>query len=313
MSSFWKRFGPRAAMMRAAALENPLLLRRLADAPDKTFHVYAIRLEAHLAAHPAAGPAEIGEVLGSAKLRALLEAAWGTCPDGALSLLDRAGPNVHEAGFYARLHALLSNPRAAALLRRMSGAVSYETIDRVELLLKLDPALDAVPGRIASRSLIALDWLLRRLEGSGVKLNRTALRRKFRTVRGKWDNAIRDMLLDHPRVPAPWPGTAMLVPIETPRALKKTGQELRMCLGEIRYLTALVRNRSAYYRWQGAETAVIELREIGHGEWEIYEMNGNANASLKGATVREIEAAFRVAGVHPEYCIDRLCYLEAAE
>ncbi len=313
MSSFWKRFGPRAHIMRAAALENPLLLRRLADAPDKTFHVYAIRLEALLVAQPAAGPAEIGAVLGDAKLRDQLAAAWGVCPDGALSLLDRAGPAVHEAGFYARLHALTRDARSSALLRRTSGAVTYETIDRIELLMKLDPALDAVPAKINARSLIALDWLLRRLENSGVRLNRTALRRKFRTVRGKWDNAVRDMLLDHPRVAAPWPGTKMLVPIETPRALKKTGRELRMCLGEIRYLTALVRNRSAFYRWHGAETAVIELRAIGHDEWEIYEMNGNANAALSAATTREIEAAFRVAGVHPEYSIDRLEYLEAAE
>lgn len=300
MSSFWKRFGPHAHIMRAAALEYPSLLKRLADAPDKTFHVYAIRLNALAKCGSEMSPAAVGTLLDKADLRQLLADAWGECPHGALATLDRCGAQVLGGDFYDRLRLVLSSPDLARLLPRFEGSLTPAKLERVELVGQLHPAIAAVPLNVPGRSLVAVDWLLRRLEAAGARLDERALRRQLRTIGARtWQRRIQELLLDHPPVPAPWDGGGKLTPLESPRALRLIGRELNLCLGEARYSLALIRRRRAYYRWHGEETAVAEIAEIGHGEWEINEVNGKGNRALKASTLRDIEAAFRAGGILP--------------
>ncbi|MCC6917694.1 MAG: hypothetical protein IT548_00735 [Alphaproteobacteria bacterium] len=301
MSSFWRRFGPHAQTMRAVALEYPSLLKRLADAPDKTFHVYAIRVEALLKADAAMAPAAIGAIIDRADLRQLLADVWSVCPPGALSALDRCSSHVLEAAFYERLRRVLADTRLVQLLRKMDGQITPARLERIELVAQLHPAIAAVPLRVPARSLVSIDWLLRRLEAAGARLDERGLRRRLRTIGMRtWQKRIQELLLDHPPVEAPWAGTAKLTPLDSPRALRRIGREFHLCLGEAQYSLALIRRRRAYYQWHGDEAAVAEIAEIGFGEWEINDINGKSNRALKAATLRDIEATFRTSGILPQ-------------
>lgn len=310
MSSFWKRWGPHAEIMRHAAQAHPSLLSRLADAPDKTFHVYAIRLDRLKADEPDATPERVADILQDGTLGALLEASWGKVPDGTAPVLQRCGPDVWPSLFYGRLRLLLLKKRCSHLLRTARGPVTPALLQHIRTLAGLDPALDALRVRVSPDSLKALHWLLTRLREHGAAPDPKWLRERLKTMTDKnWQGRVLALLRLHPPVAAPWPGDALLRPLETPEALRQTSLEMHNCLDSISYALRLIRGRSAFYRWHGDEPAALEIRDYGGGAWGLEEANGINNDDLKPDTLLAIQRALAQGGI----CglndpVDRLVY-----
>lgn len=298
MSSFWRRFGAHAPLMRAAALASPDLLRRLADAPDKTFHVYAIRLSALLSTEPEIGPAAVAAALGAGDLNELLQWSWGTVPPRSLATLDRCGYAVQEAEFYSQLRDVLADARLSAMMLSRSGPIRPRDVERVTVMRRLDPELDAAYDTVPVEELAALSWLLHRIRIDGGELDPAWLTKKLRTLTPlTWVQTVHDVALRHPGVPAPWQGSATLRPIESPLALKRTGRSMRNCLGEPHRALRLLRGVDAYYLWQGEEPVAIQLSTLGGGEWEIVESRSPANRQPPASVLEAVQAEFSAAGI----------------
>lgn len=310
MSSFWKRWGPHAERMRRTAIACPVLLRRIADAPDKTFHVYAIRLNALLRAEPGCETGAIAEALTAGELTDLIAAAWGVAPAGALTVLDRCGPDVRDEAFYEALSRCLLDARFNPILRAMPGTVTPRTLTDIEAMSGIHPSLDDLCGRVPAKSLPALHWLLCRLGETGATLDERWLRRKLRAITPQnWKATLYDLTLAHPPVAAPWAGTGRLKPVESVRELRRTARVMKLCLGEMAYALRLIRRLDAFYVWRGEEVAAIQIELLRPGEWQIYEMNGIDNAALKPETVEAIESEFALGGIYgEEQILQRLVY-----
>lgn len=303
MSSFWNRWGEHAERMRAAAIAHPALLQRLADAPDKTFHVYAIRLGALLAAEPDAGAGEVAAAFEAGTLTELIEAAWGACPQGTMSALERCGADVHYAAFYARLREVLTDARLGTVLRSSREPIDARLLEHIDETRRTDPVFDAAYGVMSGQQIQALDWLVRRLRADGVALDDAALARRLaRYPKVAWPNLVRHLLLMHPGMAAPWAGSARMRPLQTPRDLVETGRRMRNCLGETRFAVRLLRGTDAFYAWNGDERAVVQIGLLGRGEWDIVEWLGVDNELLSPATydaiTREMVDARAAVGSH---------------
>lgn len=86
--------------------------------------------------HGAVWPALLAEGLLTADPRAVVAGAYGTAPDGFLTLLSRAGPEPLRQTTYARLHAIYADRRQRRPQQALSAAekLTDNLVDIVEIL-----------------------------------------------------------------------------------------------------------------------------------------------------------------------------------
>jgi hypothetical protein len=289
MSCFWNRFGRHGALIRAATRGESSLLSRLADAPPRTFHVYAIALDHWLEAEPDIDPVTTGRRLVSQHLKEILQDVWGEVPQASLKVLNRCGNDVQPPEFYWSLQHCLSEPRLAALVRRGTGPVHTVSLERAEERALLDPALDEVRGPMSAELLAGLDWVVRRLRAiKGTAFNERLIRGILKNLeRPTLKAQMVQLLRDFPAVGAPWPGDEHLRPIETVSELMATAGTMNNCLDHPRFALGLIRGTDAFYLLENRVAVHVQKSDV--FGWGIAEMRGVANRPVPDVTRQAIQ------------------------
>ncbi|WP_296597143.1 hypothetical protein [Phenylobacterium sp.] len=230
------------------------------------------------------------------RLRAAIERALGRAPAGLERALGRMGETAWAGEAYRRLLDLLSDARAAKLLRH-AEAIDPAAVARLGRLpapmqralslavLITDDAATAVAeaaGAIACRSgAAAADAAVRRWAEAETE---TAL-----------FEAVREDLYPEPP-PPPFEGTAKLRPLATKAAMREAARRYNNCLAT--RVTHAVGGFSAYYEWTGNPGAIVEIGRDAIFGWRLEEAKGPNNDPLDAETRASLTAELGLLGVH---------------
>lgn len=333
-SCYWTNWDELDQLVRQLCKLHPPLLQRLADAPPRIMHGYAIYLRSTplgkrslatshsilkserttfarwLRSGPAAPELTIlARMLCTTHVDTLLEVALGDMPPALLAALDRCGDRVRDTGYYASVIAMLRNPALAPFLLSRRGDITTDQLAEAQKVAELDPLLhDAFLRQVISH------------------LQAMALDRLIATVRlhhgHDHDYAFTDLLdacqsplgPDHlwklvdrlPAAPVPWPGDDLLAPITCPVSLSQTGLTYRNCLAQ--YRLELVLGTMAFYRMLTTPIrAIVGLRREPTSGWIVFDIKGPLNIELDEETRADIFGRFAAVGIGSGLPIAQAC------
>ncbi|CAA2157198.1 hypothetical protein MBRA_02602 [Methylobacterium brachiatum] len=248
--------------------------------------------------------AQAARTLLTLRAREIVQALFGSVPDGYLGLLSRIGGAPLRRGVYRLAHALYADPGQrvrAKLLRQTPGRI---TSDMVETAARLDPVLlhQKVLQRVhdvgqvetvhATLTLIRVlvpqandDALHRSLDGLGASDKDMA-----RWVERWLRRATR--LPYAPPIPANDPDLRVLIGLD----LVGLGRRFHNCGADrAGHVAAGLR---CYLEWVGeGGPAVIELRRLTGDHFLVEDMRGPRNADLDPALAERIRAKLSAFGV----------------
>lgn len=252
---------------------------------------------AHNQHHPGRNPlVEIAGSLLVLRPRVVLEALYGSCPDGLLGLLRRLDASPVDRDLYRAAHTVFSDPvhrRRAEILLQTPGTI---TATKLSILSRLDPMLvhkgivDRVYGdRVQIEGLHAFLSLIRTLcdatdEEIARSIDQLAPGTKLTTWAVQW-------LRRQVRLPVQPP-----IPADDRRFEVLFGEALYACASEFRnclkgYLASPALGQVLYFRWTGTTPAVLELAAHSEGRWVLGDMLGPRNTLIDAKTKADIRAA----------------------
>jgi hypothetical protein len=238
------------------------------------------------------------------RAREVIQAFYGSVPDGFLGLLARVGAGPLPRGIYRLAHGLYADPQhrqRSKLLRQMPGRISA---DMIETAARLDPVLlhhhvlqrvhdlrqvETVNAALALiRALVPLandEALHRSLNGLGVSDKDMA-----RWIERWLRRATR--LPYAPPIPANDPDLCVLIGLD----LVGLGRRFHNCGADrAGHVAAGLR---CYLEWVGeGGPAVIELRRLSGGHFLVEDMRGPRNADLDPVLVERIRAKLSTFGI----------------
>ena len=240
--------------------------------------------------------ARIARTLLALRPRAVLQAVYGSCPDGFLGLLRRLDALPVDRDLYQAAHTIFSDPahrRRAEILLQMAGPV---TGTKLSILSRLDPMLvhkgvvDRVYGDgVQIEGLHVFLSLIRTLcdatdEEITQSIDQLAPQAKLTTWAVQW-------LRRQVRLPVQPP-----IPADDCRFQALFGEALYECASEFRnclkgYLANPALGKVLYFRWMGTKPAVLELEAHSEGRWVLGDMLGPRNTALDTETKADIRAA----------------------
>lgn len=250
----------------------------------------------------------IGRALAILQPRSVVEAVFGTVPDGLLGLLARLGAEpLADFSLYRTAFNLYADPqhrRRAALLRQIEGKVSHTKIAaaarlpdvllRAAVLNKIHdvpvqlPSLSAFVNYIrvvcdADDAAIAHSLNDLRSGTSGQDLKSWAQTWMMRQVRL--------------HVPPPIPAEDAAFSLIVGRDLARIGREFRNCLGE-RLAEAFLAS-TIHYLWTDAPSgaAVVALSPLSDGGWFVEDVRQARNRRLSSSGVRALRTALGKYGI----------------
>jgi hypothetical protein len=226
----------------------------------------------------------------------VLEAVYGSCPNGLLGLLARLDASPVDRDLYRAVHTIFSNPAhrpRAEILLQTHGPI---TGTKLSILNRLDPLLvhkgvvDRVYGDgVQIGGLHAFLSLIRTLcdatdEEITRSIDKLAPRTKLTTWAVQWLR--RQVRL---AVQPPIPADDRRFQVLFGEALYECASEFRNCLKG--YLANPALGKVLYFRWTGTTPAVLELETHSEGRWVLGDMLGPRNTLIDAETKAHIRAA----------------------
>jgi hypothetical protein len=246
--------------------------------------------------------AEIARSLLVLRPRAILEAVYGSCPDGLLGLLRRVDALPMDRDLYRAAFTIFDDPAnrsRAEIIAQIPGPISGT---KLSLISRLDPAL--VHKSLADR--LYND----RLQIEGLHAFLTLIR----TLCDATDKEITrslDHLGPHAKLKSwtiQWLRRQTRLPIQPPippedhrfqilfgEALYQHSLEFKNCLKDRLAYPAL--GRVLYYRWHGDRPAVLELGALSENRWFLSDLRGPRNVTVDAEVQTAIRAALKDHGV----------------
>ena len=96
-----------------------------------------------------------------------------------------------------------------------------------------------------------------------------------------------------PLLPAPLQGDKRLQPLTSARMMRSEGHWMRNCIGG--HVRSVVDGNRYFYRWEGAEPAIVCLVRNPSGGWELGDCRGVRNLPLSPETMQQISVAVQAA------------------
>lgn len=255
---------------------------------------------------------EFAAVAPKASSRDLIEASYGSCPDGLLGALRKLqGQPFGVPEFYRLLHQLFASDDP--LDRRRRGALEQcSTLDerRLEAVLAMtDPGL-LVPGVV---NCLDGEEAVRRFERDVAVVRRLC----------SWatDDAIKDAVAkarersSRPFLAAMLSKADRLFPEVHPcdadpdlerfpiAKAREIGQEFRNCLGADRILPQAASGVWAMIAWRGAEL-LIETRMLECGSWAVHRVHAAGNQRVERQTLLRVRDKLAPSGVVCPVCAE---------
>jgi hypothetical protein len=228
----------------------------------------------------------------------VLAQMWGQ-RFGKLALLRRLPGRVLPRSTYDRLVTAMANPHT----RRLLAQAAHISAAEIEVISLFDNPRDAAASlcKAAQIGPVLFNYALtavRRHRPDLVDAELSAVLRhlgRTKTLSGWLCAVLAKAELPRP----PWPGTAMIVPLDTVAAIRAAGRELRNCLAEHEHWLAALFGQRCYYRVDGRNGPAIVALEFDAllGTWRLECWHGPGNAALKPAAARHIRMAFAAAGI----------------
>jgi hypothetical protein len=270
----------------------------LAFAPRTAIH--AIGAYLYLSPDADRPDAEVAATLEETDPRDLLRAAIPDAPPRLYRALDRAGDRVHEREFYERLALLSGSPLADNLLS--GGPLNDSRLNRVEVLLAMDPVILSLPGiwNRPTYEIEATDTLIQFLRGH------EALRDGDLQIPkgGGLPAVLRRLQNALDRIEAPIPEFSLRAPFRIVRSvgeLRDLGRTLENCLwgrrlGGTGHWFRLVEGTTVYVVGN-APPLLAAVQRAGRGLWKVDEVSGLQNENIGGDVREFLDESLRAAGV----------------
>ena len=249
--------------------------------------------------HGAIWPGLLAEALLTADHRDLLRVAYGSVPDGLLSLLTRCGPDPLPVGLYARLHALCGDPKQRRR-RELLAAMPVLTPAKIEIV-------DRLPECVLHPNVLRLARSVDQAEQIAAAVN-LALTYSPATPGSIW-KSVSD-LQPETRLPS-WmaallgsfdrsaaqpdiSGLEGATLLDTGAKLRSAGRGYQNCLGRDEHVLDVMTGRCAFVALQEPPCVVI-LRPAGR-EWCVTGVYGRGNNRLLPEHEKVVREGLRTAG-----------------
>lgn len=248
--------------------------------------------------------AQAARALLTLRAREIVQAIYGSAPDGYLGLLARIGGDPLPRGVYRLAYALYADPAQqvrAKLLRQTPGRI---TADVIETAARLDPVLlhQQVLQRVRDVGQVdTVHAALTLIRALVPQANDEALHRSLDGLRqsdkdlARW---IERWLRRSTRVPyaPPIPANDTDLRVLNGPEMVELGRRFRNCAADrVGHLAAGMR---CYVEWTGnGGPAVVELRRLSGDHFLIEDMRGPKNCDLDPAFAERIRSKLSSFGV----------------
>ncbi len=233
---------------------------------------------------------ELRRLLMAGDLSPIIVAAFGTCPDGYLSGLNRLGPDAFSGpSLHLDFHRLYSD-RALKDRRRVGQHLGRLTEDRLRMLIELDEAL--VHGSVLRRDLPIermrdINAALQAVRSASTPDDEQAI---LAVLRESGEQREIDELLKSwirrcrfPALPFAADEDAGVFPIQDALELMSRSLTYRNCARSIHRAVDVICGRAAYvaYEPEGTPTAMAMLLPLNTGGWVVEGIYGVGNGHLR--------------------------------
>lgn len=252
------------------------------------------------------------------KARELIEAHYGTCPDGYLGALAKSGDAPQPWLYYSSLHRELSSPKTSARVAAIRHANVLD-FERLHIITTLDPIF--LEPRFV-RNVTSLR------HGHDMNVSLGVIRR---TVPGVTDEGLRASIKATSAAPGAWVRSWLfraVIPqfpvlplgphwrgLDTVAAMRNAGRRMGVCLGEPNAIMSSLRGENYYFEDQG-RAVIAEVRAFGRGETLVLgDVHRVKNRFVPARLAFEVAREFDAAGVpsleyrpRPDWdCVERAC------
>ena len=232
---------------------------------------------------------ELSRLLMVGDLPPIIAAAFGACPEGYLSGLNRLGPDAFsEPGLHLDFHRLYSD-RSLKDRRRVGQHLGRLTEDRLRMLIELDDAL--VHGSVLRRDLPVermreINAALRAVRSASTPNDEQAILAALRES-GK-QRGIDDLLKSwirrcrFPALPFAADEEVGVFPIQDALELMSRSLTYRNCARSIHRAVDVICGRAHYVAYEpaGVPTAMAMLLPLNTGGWVVEGIYGVGNGHL---------------------------------
>lgn len=330
----WRRWRELDQLVRHMTRANLNFSNRVADAPPRAIHVYAMVMRsefwAHLdplaAAYQRAGNdrgAQLGllrrtesegilnglaAILERHRLDDLLSMACPDKPARLLQALNLCGDQVHPAAFYNNLVKLMLDPLLETVLLAQHDEIDEAVLhDLGEARMLSDLVMKAcVSGRLPLPTARLMQNFMDAIE----EIHGNKFGHVFETALARWntnnaDDHFERLLHRLPAPSLPWAGNERLKPVTSAAELKAVALRFRNCAAD--YRLHLVLGYRAFYVWNGPDSmALLAINRQPNGTWAMHELKGPSNTPVSKAVVEEIRTQLAEAGISTKPSVARL-------
>ena len=251
--------------------------------------------------------AALAHLLRQGDLSAIIAAAFGTCPDGYLSGLNRLGPDAMSEPLAHCHYWTLFAERCHRPKLKIAQHLGRITEEKLAVLFEVDAALLHLPfvNRMTSLEQVReINAALSAIRASSDREDEAALvaaavhgdeNRKVEHFVSAWIKRCR-----FPPLPFEADEAAGVFPITSAAELSMKGLAYRNCSRGISRLVDAICGRSAYVAYEpgGKQTGMAQLFRLTNGSWMVEGVYGVGNSRLAADVQEPLRAWFAERGVH---------------